>query len=82
MDGNVFGGFTPLEWEWRAWNHHKDNANNSQKCNDNVKSFLFTRNDSHNTSARKFALKAPGSSAQLIVIVRLVQCLVADRLIF
>jgi hypothetical protein len=46
--GNVFGGFTPLEWEseWKL------------KCDDSLKSFLFTLKNPHNIPARKFALMA------------------------
>jgi hypothetical protein len=46
--GNVFGGFTPLQWE----------SGCKLKCDDSLKSFLFTLKNPHNTPARKFALKA------------------------
>jgi hypothetical protein len=46
--GNVFGGFTPLQWE----------SSNSYKCDDSLKSFLFTLKNPHNIPARKFALMA------------------------
>jgi hypothetical protein len=52
--GNVFGGFTPLQLESRAWNG-KDNC---WKCDDSLKSFLFTLKNPHNIPARKFALMA------------------------
>jgi hypothetical protein len=49
-DGNVFGGYTPVEWEspvsWRC------------KCDDREKSFLFTLKNPHNTAARRFPLKS------------------------
>jgi hypothetical protein len=48
--GNVFGGFTPLAWESRTIN--------CLKCDDSLKSFLFTLKNPRNTPARKFALKA------------------------
>jgi hypothetical protein len=48
--GNVFGGFTPLEWE--SLSSYKF------KCDDSLKSFLFMLKNPHNTPARKFALMA------------------------
>jgi hypothetical protein len=46
--GNIFGGFTPLEWESRAsWPFNKGD--------DSLKSFLFTLKNPHNMTARKFA---------------------------
>jgi hypothetical protein len=48
--GNVFGGFTPLQWESRT--------SDSWKCDDSLKSFVFTLKNPHNIPARKFALKA------------------------
>jgi hypothetical protein len=49
-NGNIFGGFTPVEWESRAsyWN----------KADDSQKSFLFTLKNPHNIPARRFALNA------------------------
>jgi hypothetical protein len=49
-DGNIFGGFTPVEWE--SSNPRKDKADPS------LKSFLFTLKNPHNVPARRFALKA------------------------
>jgi hypothetical protein len=48
--GNVFGGFTPLEWESRE--------DRKSKSDGSLKSFLFTLKNPHNTPARKFALMA------------------------
>jgi hypothetical protein len=48
--GNIFGGFTPLEWESRTMHHWK--------ADDSLKSFLFTLKNPHNMPARRFALKA------------------------
>jgi hypothetical protein len=47
--GNVFGGFTPLQWE----------SDKRGKCkrDDSLRSFIFTLKNPHNTSARKFPLK-------------------------
>jgi hypothetical protein len=46
-DGNIFGGFTPLEWESKSrW-----------KPDDSQRSFLFTLKNPHSIPARKFALK-------------------------
>jgi hypothetical protein len=44
--GSVFGGFTPLQWA----------RNSGWKCDDSLKSFLFTLKNPHNIPARKFAL--------------------------
>jgi hypothetical protein len=46
--GNIFGGFTPVEWESRS----------GLKADDSLKSFLFTLKNPHNIPARRFALKA------------------------
>jgi hypothetical protein len=48
--GNIFGGFTPVEWE--SDNDGKDKADPS------LKSFLFTLKNPHNVPALIFALKA------------------------
>jgi hypothetical protein len=47
--GNVFGGFTPVEW---------GSGNGRWKADDSQKSFLFTLKNPHNIPARRFALKA------------------------
>jgi uncharacterized coiled-coil protein SlyX len=49
-NGNIFGGFTPLAWE--------SPPNWKYKCDDSLKSFVFTLKNPHNTPARKFALRA------------------------
>jgi hypothetical protein len=46
--GNVFGGFTPLQWE---------SGHGEYKCADRLESSFHAENP-HNTLARKFALKA------------------------
>jgi calcineurin-like phosphoesterase len=56
--GNVFGGFTPLEWESREWNGTLGNADNCLKADDSLRSFVFTLKNPHNIPARRFALKA------------------------
>jgi hypothetical protein len=56
--GNIFGGFTPVEWESREWNGKGGTANNCWKADDSLKSFLFTLKNPHNVAARRFALKA------------------------
>jgi uncharacterized coiled-coil protein SlyX len=58
VSGNVFGGFTPVEWESRVWNRKTREQNNCLKGDDSLKSFLFTLANPHNISPRKFALKA------------------------
>jgi hypothetical protein len=46
--GNIFGGFTPMEWD----------SDNGKKADPSLKSFLFTLKNPHNFPARKFALNA------------------------
>jgi hypothetical protein len=53
--GNVFGGFTPVEWESREW---RGDGSNLFKADRSRKSFLFTLKNPHDFPARKFALKA------------------------
>jgi hypothetical protein len=55
--GNIFGGFTPVEWESRAWHWGEGYVNQLWKTDDSQKSFIFTLKNPHNISARKFALK-------------------------
>jgi hypothetical protein len=60
-EGNIFGGFTPVEWESREWNAQATEAlgrNNCFKADPSLKSFLFTLKNPENFPARKFALKA------------------------
>jgi hypothetical protein len=57
-DGNIFGGFTPVEWESRKWNGKTKKENNCWKADPSVKSFLFTLKNPHNIPARKCTLKA------------------------
>jgi hypothetical protein len=51
--GNIFGGFTPVEWE-------SDSPKNpgKWKADPSLESFLFTLKNPHNVPARTFALKA------------------------
>jgi hypothetical protein len=46
-DGNVFGGFTPVEWESRGW-----------RGNDSRRSFLLTLTNRHGVPPLKFAVRA------------------------
>jgi hypothetical protein len=48
--GNIFGGFTPVEWESRRKRPYR-------KADPSLKSFLFTLKNPHNVPARRFALK-------------------------
>jgi hypothetical protein len=57
-NGNIFGGFTPVEWESREWNGRTGNANNGWKVDPSLKRFVFTLKNPHNFPARRFALKA------------------------
>jgi hypothetical protein len=54
-DGNIFGGFTPVEWESREW---EGDGCNCTKADPSLKSFLFTLRNPHNIPPRRFALKA------------------------
>jgi hypothetical protein len=57
MNGNIFGGFTPVEWETAAgWKH---------KADPSLKSFLFTLKNPHNLPARRFGLKAESTNAAI-----------------
>jgi hypothetical protein len=49
-EGNIFGGFTPVEWE--------SPPQAKYKADDSEKSFLFTLKNPHNIAPRRFALKA------------------------
>jgi hypothetical protein len=57
-EGNIFGGFTPLKWEWRVWNGKWGNDNNCLKADESLQSFVFTLKNPHNISARRFPLKS------------------------
>jgi hypothetical protein len=46
--GNIFGGFTPVEWDSCGW----------YKADWSQKSFLFTLKNPHNIPAQRFAVKA------------------------
>jgi hypothetical protein len=47
-NGNVFGGFTPVEWD----------STSSWKADDSLRSFLFTLKNPHNIPAMRFTLNA------------------------
>jgi hypothetical protein len=47
-NGNVFGGFTPVEWD----------STSRWKADASVMSFVFTLKNPHNIPARRFALRA------------------------
>jgi hypothetical protein len=55
--GNIFGGFTPVEWESRKYDPNGFGAN-CWKADPSLKSFLFTLKNPRNVPARRFALKA------------------------
>jgi hypothetical protein len=55
--GNIFDGFTPVEWESRVWNRKYRNEDNCFKADANLKNFLFTLKNPHNVPAWRFALK-------------------------
>jgi hypothetical protein len=55
-EGNIFGGFTPAEWD----------SNSGEKVDDSLKSFLFTLKNPHNIPARRFVLKAEKKKLAII----------------
>jgi hypothetical protein len=57
-EGNILGGFTPVECESRLWNGKGGDEDSCWKVDDSQKSFLFTLKNPHNIAARRFALKA------------------------
>jgi hypothetical protein len=59
--GNIFGGFTPVEWESRKY----DTKSASFKGDPSLKSFLFTLKNPHIFPASKFALKAEEKNAAI-----------------
>jgi hypothetical protein len=56
-NGNIFGGFTPVEWESRQWNRKLGKEHNGYKADPSLKSFILTLKNPHNIPARRFALK-------------------------
>jgi hypothetical protein len=63
--GNIFGGFTPVEWESRTSISWVDTSN-CYKADDSLKSFVFTLKNPHNKPARRFALKAETKNAAIV----------------
>jgi hypothetical protein len=57
-NGNIFEGFTPVEWESRKWNGKTGDENNCFKADDSLRSFLFTLKNPHDIPERRFALMA------------------------
>jgi hypothetical protein len=56
--GNIFGGFTSVEWESQQWNGLKGYTINPWKADPSLTSFLFTLKNPHNIPARRFTLKS------------------------
>jgi hypothetical protein len=55
--GNVFGGLTLVDWEYRLGNGKRGNENNWSKADDSQNSLLFTLKNPQNIPARRFVLK-------------------------
>jgi hypothetical protein len=55
-DGNIFGGFTPVDWESRT-PKSPDDLSNCFKADRNLKSFIFTLKNPHSFPPRRFMLK-------------------------
>jgi phosphopantetheinyl transferase (holo-ACP synthase) len=66
MEGDIFGGFTPVEWESRVWNGKHGNESNCCKADDTLKRFLVTLKNPHNIPARRFALPAEAKQYAII----------------
>jgi hypothetical protein len=56
-EGNIFGGFTPVEWESRRPISESD-WSNCNLADPSLKSFLFTLTNPHKIPSRRFALMA------------------------
>jgi hypothetical protein len=74
-DGNIFGGCSPMEWEWRKWNGKYDGESNCSKADDSQKSFLFTLKNPHNAAEKRFALKTEKRIRQFGLILKRVHAL-------
>jgi hypothetical protein len=57
-NGNIFGGFTSVQWQSRVWNGRIGNENNGWKVDPTLNSFLFTLKNPHPIPTQRFALKA------------------------
>jgi hypothetical protein len=55
--GNIFGGFTPVEWESGEWH---------SKADDSQKSFLFILKNPHNIPAMRFVLRAKKKNRAIV----------------
>jgi hypothetical protein len=64
-NGNIFGGFTPVEWG-SCKKHFFGNEQAFWKADPSLKSFLFTLKNPHNVPARRFALKAETKGQAII----------------
>jgi hypothetical protein len=56
-DGNIFGGFTPVEWQSRSWNWQKESNDNCRTADPSLRSYLFSLKNPHDFPARKFPLQ-------------------------
>jgi hypothetical protein len=54
--GNIFGGFTPVEWESRVWNGKSTDEDSCLKADDSLTSFLFSLKNPYNVPAKRFPL--------------------------
>jgi hypothetical protein len=64
--GNIFGGFTPVEWESRVYSQRQGDGDNCLKADESLKSFLFTLKNPHNIPAKRFALKTEAKDRAII----------------
>jgi hypothetical protein len=55
--GNIFGGYTPLTWESRDWDEKQSVECPYLKCDDSLKSFVFTVKNPSGIAPRRFPLK-------------------------
>jgi hypothetical protein len=63
--GNVFGGFTPIEWESRQ-SDPSSQGHNCYKCDNTLESFVFTLKNPHNVPPRKFPLKSEAKQSAIV----------------
>jgi hypothetical protein len=63
--GNIFGGFTPVEWESLDWKNPYNFARPTARADVSLKSCLFTLKNPHSLQPRRFALRDEGKSSAI-----------------
>jgi hypothetical protein len=57
-NGNIFGGFSPVKWEYPDWDDEFEGERNGYRGDESMRSFLFTVKNRYNLPPRRFGLKA------------------------